>query len=118
MPSPKSGTACSLVPPVSPNTAQEADQTHSGKYGSVPVKPYKSANGTNAKDQPKHWIEIQLLDEMGKPVPGEPYQITLADGSVASGSTDGQGLARVDGLDPGSCQITFPKRDQEAWAPL
>ncbi len=145
MPSAKSGTACSLVPPVAPNTAEEADvadpgtmseiqatqvATQSGKYGSVPVTPFKPASGQSAtsgqsaagspssKDQPKHWIEIQLFDEMDQPVAGEPYEIMLPDQSVASGSTDGQGLARVDGIDAGSCQITFPKRDQEAWSPL
>ena len=140
MPSPKSGTSCTLVPPADAAEAQEADkadpgemsaikaqqaQTQSGKYGSVPVTPFKPADSSSSQssgasspsDQPKQWIEIQLFDEESQPVAGENYQITLSDGSVASGTTDGNGLARVDGIDPGSCQITFPNRDQEAWDP-
>ncbi len=134
MPSPKSGTACTLVSPTAPPTAQAADdadpgevseakadqrQTQSGKYGSVPVKPFKPDSGsTTDKDQPKQWIEILLLDEENNPVPGETYQITLPDQSVASGTLDDKGLARVDGIDPGTCQITFPNRDQDAWQAL
>ena len=111
-------------------------QTQSGKYGSVPVKAFNpssdssssspssssssSAAGSQSSsdDQTTHWIEIVLVGEDGKPIAGEPYQITLPDQSVASGTTDGNGSARVDGIpDAGSCQITFPKRDQEAWQP-
>ena len=85
----------------------------------MPVKPFKPDEGSSTDpNQPPHWIEIQLVGEDGKPIAGEPYQITLPDASIASGTTDGKGLARVDGIpDAGSCQITFPNRDQEAWVP-
>ena len=142
MPSAKSGTACPLVSPVAPQRAQEADkadpgemseikagqkQPQTGKYGSTPVAAYKpnSADAAGAggaadgmpPDAPKQWVEIQMFDEDGNPVAGEPYQITLPDGTVDSGTTDEQGMARVEGIDPGACQITFPNRDQEAWHP-
>jgi type VI secretion system secreted protein VgrG len=48
-------------------------------------------------------------------VPGEPYSITLPDSTVASGTLDNKGFARIEGIDPGMCQITFPQRDTEAW---
>jgi type VI secretion system secreted protein VgrG len=67
--------------------------------------------------QKTHWIEIELVDEDGKPVPGETYAITLPDGSVASGSLDEKGKARVEGIDPGTCKVTFPNLDKEAWEP-
>ena len=139
MPSAKSGTACTLISPIAPAAAHEADnadpgevsaikadqkQTQTGKYGTVPVQAYKppsassdGSSGSAQTDPPKQWVEIQMLDEEGKPVAGEPYQIKLPDGTVDSGTTDGSGVARVEGIDPGSCQITFPNRDQEAWQP-
>ena len=132
-----------MVSPTAPQDAQEADQadpgemseikadqrqTQTGKYGSTPVQAYKPASASSdssgdaqnpeAADPKKHWIEIQLLDEADKPVAGESYRITLPDGTVDDGTLDGQGLARVEGIDPGSCTITFPKRDQAAWQPL
>ena len=50
--------------------------------------------------------------------PGEPYSITLPDGStVADGTLDEKGRARVDNIDPGTCKVTFPNLDEEAWQP-
>ena len=65
----------------------------------------------------RHWIEIQLVDETGAPVSGQAYRITLPDGEVRQGSTDGKGVVRFDGIDPGQCDFTFTKLDQEAWEP-
>ena len=46
-------------------------------------------------------------------------KITLPDGStVASGTTDEKGRARVDGIDPGTCKVTFPELDRDAWEPM
>jgi uncharacterized protein involved in type VI secretion and phage assembly len=64
----------------------------------------------------KTFIEIQLLAEDGKPVPNEPYEITLPDGSVKRGKTDANGRARYDGIDPGTCKVTFPDRDGKDWS--
>lgn len=63
-----------------------------------------------------HWIEIELLDEAGKPVPGEKYEIIMPDKTVKKGTLDENGWARVDGIkDPGQCKISFPNLDQQAW---
>lgn len=141
MPSPKSGSACTLVAPAAPDEALDADkadpgevekikaeqqQLGKGKYGTQPVKPFKPGQGGAAGDESDgqsdkkklHWVEIELKLEDGKPVAGEPYQITLPDGTVASGTLDEKGLARIDGLpNAGECQVTFPKRDKTAWKP-
>jgi hypothetical protein len=45
-------------------------------------------------------VEIELLDQAGKPT---------------EGYLDGKGQARVDGIDPGNCKITFPNIDKKSW---
>ena len=91
-------------------------QTKSGKYGSTPVKPYKPPQTQEEHEKKKSWIEIELVDEEKNPVPGERFKITLPDGeTVAEGTLNEKGFARVDGIDPGTCKITFPELDQEAW---
>ncbi len=130
MPSPKSGKAGSAVSPTDPKKAEEADkadpgevekakaeqrQTKTGKYGSVPVPPYKPAQTKEEKEKKKSWIEIEMVDEDQQPVPGVVYRITLPDQTVAEGSLDENGFARVGDIDPGSCKITFPDLDKEAW---
>ena len=62
------------------------------------------------------WIAIELIDEEGKPVSGESYQITLPDGSNVQGTLDDKGRAKVSGFDPGSCKITFPNLDKDVWS--
>lgn len=61
------------------------------------------------------WIEIELVDEADQPVPGERYELTLPDGKIRKGTLDANGLARVEGLPPGNCQISFPRLDLAAW---
>jgi hypothetical protein len=65
---------------------------------------------------PKTWIEIVLVDEKGHPVPGVHYSIHVPGSqSPHEGTLDEQGLARVDGIDPGTCKVTFPELDKDFW---
>ncbi|MFN0058633.1 MAG: hypothetical protein ACKVX7_09280 [Planctomycetota bacterium] len=62
------------------------------------------------------WIELGLVDEVGKPVVGERYKVLLPNGRTARGTLNELGLARIEGFPPGPCTITFPRLDKEAWA--
>ena len=63
----------------------------------------------------KTWIEIRMVGEDNKPVPNVAYRILLPSGEKREGQLDGDGLARVDNIDPGTCVVTFPDLDMEAW---
>src|SRR5712671_5329673 len=128
MPNAKSGKAGSPVPPADPAVPHDADQadpgvvekikaeqikTQTGKYGAEQVKPHKPPETPEAKKEKKSWIEIELLDEKDKPLPGKKYKITLPDGkTTAEGTLDDKGCARVDGIEPGTCKVTFPELDE------
>ena len=138
-----SGSPGSLVSPLSPTDATNASDADPGAVTSVtpgtaaspasmslqdvpPATPGKRSAASNAPTHDpnspenktkKHYIEIKLADNDGKPVAGEPYKVTLADGStIADGTLDDKGFARVDGIDPGTCQVTFPNRDKQDWS--
>jgi type VI secretion system secreted protein VgrG len=130
--SPGTGAAGSAVAPAAPTEPEEADvadpgeaaqvkaeqiEQGKGKYGTVQAKPHKPP-AQEEKEVKTSWIEVELIDEEDQPIPGEIYEITLPDGTVASGSLDDKGLARVEGFEPGSCKISFPKLDQDAWEPV
>ena len=70
---------------------------------------------TQFSEEKTHWIAIELVDEDGKPVPDEDYRITLPDGSVVEGSLDSKGKDRIDGIDAGTCKVTFIARDRKDW---
>jgi hypothetical protein len=71
----------------------------------VPEKPKK-----------KSWIEIVLVDMEGKPVPGVRYRIVPPGGEEPKeGLLNEYGQAGYYEIEPGTCKITFPDLDQEAW---
>ena len=85
--------------------------------GSASDAPAHNPNAPENQDK-THWIEIQLVGEDGKGIPGEPYRVTLPDGTtVAEGTLDENGSARVENIDSGTCQVTFPYQDQDSWEP-
>jgi type VI secretion system secreted protein VgrG len=140
-----SGSAGSAVSPLAPTDPAEADTANPGENdvptatpgtlattsaeevspisgSSAPQSPASNAPTHDPNDpenkKKKSWIEIQLNDEEGNPIPGEPYKITLPDGTtIADGTLDNKGFARVDNIDPGTCQVTFPNLDKDAWEP-
>jgi hypothetical protein len=130
MPSAKSGKAGSAVAPSEPQAVLEADkadpgqveqikaeqrQTQTGKYGSVKTKSLKPGDDDEEKKKIS-WIEVEMVDEDGKPVTGQIYKVTLSDGeTVAEGTLDEKGLARIEGIEPGDCKVTFPRLDKDAW---
>ena len=65
--------------------------------------------------EPATYIEIVLNDTHGKPCGGEPYEIVTSSGEVRTGRLDSNGFAREAGLDPGTCQVSFPRIDGHIW---
>jgi type VI secretion system secreted protein VgrG len=130
MPGPGSGSPGNVVSPAAPGQSHDADnadagqveqikasqrQTQSGKYGSTPVTPFKPAKTAEEKKDKTSWIEIKLVDELGHVYPGEEYSVNLPDGSQQAGTLDDQGFLRIDHIPPGTCQVSFPKLENDAW---
>jgi len=118
------GTPQPLVSPISPDETRIADTADPGEKSptyrnQAPVSeaPRHDPNAPENKEK-KSWIEIELVDEAGQPVPGERYVVILPDGTtVAEGTLDEKGFARVEGIDPGTCKVSFPDLDKDAWEP-
>jgi type VI secretion system secreted protein VgrG len=77
-----------------------------------PERPY-------VKDDTKPgWVEIVLIDDEGRPAAGEVYRVRLPDGSVAEGVLGFGGTLRLEGIDPGDCEVSFPNLDAGSWERL
>lgn len=97
----------------------DGDQVGGGvaSCGSEPWVGSSAVDQVGSSNKKKSWIAIKLVDEDAKPVPGEEYRITVPDGSVVEGDLDNRGFACLRGIDPGTCQVTFPRLDKEVWHP-
>ncbi|MGB9466239.1 MAG: hypothetical protein WBR10_14110 [Candidatus Acidiferrum sp.] len=98
--------------------ANDANQNMSSAPACSPTQACGAAPPAQTTISPTKtsWVSIELVGDDGKPVPGEAYQITLPDGSVVQGSLDEKGRAKVNGFDPGTCKVTFPNLDKDAWS--
>lgn len=84
------------------------------RLGQQAPQPAASAPQSSEPGAERTWFEIELLDMEGAPVPHERYDVTLPDGSVRTGRLDAEGRAYFGDLDPGSCRVRWPDRDDEA----
>jgi len=83
----------------------------------TPLQDEDAAAADQAPPEETHWIEIELLDDAGKPVANELYVVELPDGSAIQGRTGSDGRARVDGVDPGTAKVSFPDLDKSSYTP-
>lgn len=126
---PQEGVAGRVVLPAAPEDPEDVecatpgddspesdDSANASARSSTP--PFVPGLDPGGEDDPtKTWIEIELLDEDGLPIPGEAYEIHLPDGRLASGTLDENGFARIEGIDPGDCTIHYPNLDELASKP-
>lgn len=113
---PVSGNPC--PPPVRKETAPPPSaQTESVQPTpeQEEIPPPVIAPAKKEPEKKKTWIEIMLVDMVGKPIPGVPYRITAPTGEITEGTLNDFGQAGIYQIDPGNCKVTFPELDEEAW---
>jgi len=101
-------------------TGAESSSSRSGASTAKPAALRASPAPKQGKASPETekkltWVEIELVDDDGQPVPGVEYEIQLPDGSVKSGRLNDKGKARYDDIDPGQCQVRFPGLHANEW---
>lgn len=64
---------------------------------------------------PTGWIEICLRDRNDQPVPNTRYEVRLPNRELRWGRLDRRGLARLEGIPDGDCEVSFPDYDRSSW---
>lgn len=117
------GAAAPAPAPMTPRQWEQAARAASPLPPPRPAAASASAAQAPADepavDEPPalDWIEIQLVGEDDAPLPGERWTVALPDGSTRSGVTGEDGVARLEGIPAGTCRVSFPDLDRDAWVP-
>jgi N-acetylmuramoyl-L-alanine amidase len=61
------------------------------------------------------FVGVSLVDQEGRPVPGEPFRVEFPGGAVKRGVTGGDGTVKVPGSKEGTAKVTFTRLDPAAW---
>ena len=64
------------------------------------------------------WVEIRLVDENGEPLAGARCRIHPPNGPPIDKVLDDEGLAYVEGIDPGQCRIELPDHPSRMIEPV
>ena len=90
-----------------------------GGNSSKPVVGVAAAgarDGASSLDEAKStWIEIVMLDKGGFGVASTKFKLETPDGKIIYGVTNGNGIGRVEGVQPGDHKISFPDLPQDGF---
>jgi hypothetical protein len=68
------------------------------------------------RPSPATFVEVELVDQTGRPIANERYRVTLPDGTKRTGRLDKNGIARIEDIRPaGACDIEFPDIHEGEW---
>lgn len=95
----------------------EGHAKYRGRPGEGPEKPQDPEEFERPPPDTTDWIEILLVDELGKGIPGQRYLVVTPDGQQRRGFTDSLGSARITRIPSGDCKVSFPDLDAKAWEP-
>lgn len=83
---------------------QDAASSSTPAVTQIPPKPGEKA-----------FVEIELKDQDGNPVPNAWFRVEFPDGTVKEGRTGGAGKAWVPGPKEGTVKVSFPGLDGGSW---
>jgi hypothetical protein len=94
------------------------DQASDPTGKAMKAGPKETIDGKEEKKE-LTWLEVELVDQDGKPVEGEFVQIKLSDGTMAPEQMTGpNGVVRISGIPKGNCEVNFPRLYKGDWKKL
>jgi uncharacterized protein YjiS (DUF1127 family) len=83
--------------------------------GEIEAAPASTQAPPPQRQTAKTWVEVCLVDMEDNPVGNKHYLVRTPSGAIEEGYLDSNGRVRINNIDPGTCSITFPDLDMEAW---
>ena len=90
-----------------------------GGPGGAPVPPGAplppTSPTTPGEDVPLSTLEVVVRDDAGEPMGGVRYEVKDPAGKIHEGTTNPEGLIRIEGIPPGNCDVSLPELDHKDW---
>lgn len=86
-----------------------------GRPDTIGVVSPQQEDGEPGEPPPDHWIGVKLVDNAGEPIAFQPFRLKLGDGSILEGTLDEKGYCRVEGVEKGTTQVSFPNINADEW---
>jgi hypothetical protein len=99
-----------------PDPTDIPDPSQIQAAASEPVASPPSDGGVAPCNEKKHWVEVRMIDETNKPVPGLKCRLRDSADAIHNGMLNNKGICRFDGLPAGDAYVCFPELDQQAWS--
>ena len=97
------------------NAATAAAAASASKKGPKAIKPFPVAEPPGPRTE-IHWVECEVTDSAGLPLPGIRYTLKDPDGNTIVGSTSPEGRIRHDGYaQAGSFKVDFTSVSNAKW---
>jgi len=104
-----------ILPPGAPTVIIGEQGSGSGTPKPGVAAPGGKDDGAKIESVTTSWIEIQMNDRAGFGVANTKFKLETPDGKIIHGVTDGNGLGRVEGIQPGNHKISFPDLPQDGF---
>jgi len=104
-----------ILPPGAPTVIIGEQGSGSGTPKPGVAAPGGKDGGAKIESVTTSWIEIQMNDRAGFGVANTKFKLETPDGKIIHGVTDGNGLGRVEGIQPGNHKISFPDLPQDGF---
>jgi hypothetical protein len=101
---------------MSPDPIDSPDPSQIQAAADEPVASPPPGDGVAPCVQKKHWVEVRMIDETDKPVPGLKCRLRDSADAIHKGALNNKGICRFDGLPEGDAYVCFPELDQLAWS--
>ncbi|MCC6877813.1 MAG: carboxypeptidase regulatory-like domain-containing protein [Sandaracinaceae bacterium] len=83
----------------------------------LPIAPPQGEEPAPAETRELDWIEVEIVDGQGHPMPFVQVEIELPNGQSRRQMTNENGWLRLDAIPAGQCTVRLPRWDRSAWRP-
>lgn len=112
----RSGSSTSTTGDGVSSSSSRATTSNPASSPIPPAPPLPATSPTPPGEElPLTTLEVVVVDDAGAPLGNVRYEVKDPSGKVHEGTTNPEGVIRMDGLPAGTCEVSLPDLDEMDW---